>query len=403
LALHPRRSIRFFGGGSAMAQRQRPEIAPGDVQGLKYFQILAPFLERLRDCQTARDRAGNRELHFDQYVALILLYYFNPVVTGLRSLQQASRLGKVQRLLGCGRASLGSLSEASHVFDPELLHSIIGELAKQVIPITVGKDKEALRGLTAVDGTLLPALPKMAWALWKEDGQNAAKIHVQFDVLKGVPIEATLTVGNGSERQELRNTLQPGRFYVADRGYIDYQLFQDILDVGSSFLVRVKENTAFDVLEERPLSPEAIAAGVVRDVVVKRLGTDHHKNVLKQPVRLVFVQTGKADSSNSLLILATDRMDLDAELVALGYRYRWSVELFFRWFKCILGCRHLLSQNPNGITIQVYLGIIASLLISLWTGKKPTKRTLEMIQFFFCGMATEEELLAHIKSLKDHD
>jgi hypothetical protein len=396
--------MRFFVGGSPMAQRPRPEIAEGDLKGLKYFQILAPFLERLRDCQSARDRASNRNLHFDQYASLILLFYFNPIVTGLRSLQQASELGKIQRLLGCERASIGSLSEASHVFDPELLHSIIGELVNQVIPITVGsKDKEALRGLTAVDGTLLPALPKMAWALWNGDGHNAAKIHVQFDVLKGVPIEATLTVGNASERQQLRESLQPGRFYVADRGYVDYELFQEILDAGSSFLVRVKENTAFEVLQERPLSPEAIAAGVERDVVVKRLGTDHHKNVLKQSVRLVFVQTGKTDGRNGLLLLATDRLDLEPELVALAYRYRWSVELFFRWFKCILGCRHLLSQNRNGITIQVYMGIIASLLISLWTGKKPTKRTLEMIQFFFCGMATAEELLAHIEKLKGHD
>jgi hypothetical protein len=386
-----------------MAQRRRPKIAASDLQGLKYFRILAPLLERLQDCGTARDRAGNRKLYFDQYAGLILLYYFSPIVTGLRSIQQASQLGKVQRLLGCPRASLGSLSEAAHVFDPELLHSIIGELANQAVPITIGKEKEALRGLTAVDGTLLPALPKMAWALWMGNGHNAAKIHVHFDVLKGVPIEATVTAGNASERQQLRAALQPGRFYVVDRGYVDYQLFQDILDAGSSFVARLLENTAFEVLEERPLSSAATAAGVVRDVVVSRLGTDHHKNVLKQPVRIVIVETGKTDVSNSVLILATDRVDLEAELVALAYQYRWSVELFFRWFKCILGCRHLLSQGRDGVTIQVYLGIIASLLISLWTGKKPTQRTLEMLQFFFCGLASEEELSAHIERLKDHD
>jgi hypothetical protein len=77
------------------------------------------------------------------------------------------------------------------------------------------------------------------------------------------------------------------------------------------------------------------------------------------------------------LRLATDRPDLEAEHVALGYRFRWAVELFFRWFNCILGCRHLLSTSPNGITIPLYLGIIASLLISLWTGKKPTNRRPE--------------------------
>ena len=87
----------------------------------------------------------------------------------------------------------------------------------------------------------------------------------------------------------------------------------------------------------------------------------------------------------------------------MGYKYRWAVELFFRWLKCIFGCRHLLANNVNGVEIQVYLGIIASLLISLWTGKKPTKRTLEMVQFYFSGLASWEELQAHIEKLKNHD
>ena len=68
----------------------------------------------------------------------------------------------------------------------------------------------------------------------------------------------------------------------------------------------------------------------------------------------------------------------------------------------MLGCKHLLSTDRNGITIQLYLGLIASLLISLWAGKKPTKRTLEMIQLYFIGWATEHELLAHIEKLQPH-
>ena len=121
-------------------------------------------------------------------------------------------------------------------------------------------------------------------------------------------------------------------------------------------------------------------------------------------MRVLEVVTGKTDSQGrpEVLLLATDRIDLDAELVALGYKFRWTVELFFRWFKCILGCRHLLSDSQNGVEIQVYLAIIASLLISLWTGRKPTKATFEMIRFYFIGWASEEELLKHLESLKIH-
>ena len=92
-------------------------------------------------------------------------------------------------------------------------------------------------------------------------------------------------------------------------------------------------------------------------------------------------------------------LDLDAAWIALGYKLRWTVELFFRWFQCILGCQHLLSNNRNGVTIQVYLALIANLVILLWTGHKPTKRTLEMIGHYFSGWASEAELLAHIRKL----
>jgi hypothetical protein len=65
-----------------------------------------------------------------------------------------------------------------------------------------------------------------------------------------------------------------------------------------------------------------------------------------------------------------------------------------------LGCRHLLAHSRDGVTIQVYLAIIASLLISLWAGRKPTIRTLEMLQFYFTGWATLEELMTHLNQLK---
>jgi hypothetical protein len=382
------------------AARQTP-IREKDLKGLKYFKLLGSLLDRLHANATVRDHAGNRRLFYDQYACLLLLFFFNPVVKSLRGIQQASTLDKVQHLFGCNRVSRGSLSEASRVFDPELLHALIGDIATQTLPLVHGKEAEALRGLTAVDGSLLPALPKMAWALWLDPQHRAAKMHVHFDVLKGVPVDTTVTTGNGSETEQLRATLQARRLYVIDRGYADYQLFQDVIDKGSDFIGRIRDNAVWTVVEERPLTPAARAAGVRSDRVVW-LGGPQSGPVFKQPVRVLEVDTGKTDARGrpEILLLATSRLDLDAELVALGYRFRWTVELFFRWLKCILGCRHLLANSHEGVTIQVYLAIIASLLISLWVGRKPTIRTLEMIQFYFTGWATEEELLAHLDQLK---
>jgi len=385
-----------------MAPPAKEPVAEHQLQGFRYLDHFGHLFGCLRPCAADRDKAGNRELFFDQYACLLLLYFFTPALTSLRGLQQATALAKVQQRLGVARTSRGALSEAAQVFDPALLRPLLADLAERAVPVVSGHEAEALRGLTAVDGSLLPALPKMAWALWMDDSHRAAKVHLHFDVLKGVPADATVTAAACSEPEQLRAAVQPGRLYVVDRGYASYQLFRDILDAGSSFLGRLKEDAAFAVSEERPVSPAAAAAGVVRDLVASKLGTAHHPDVVGRPVRLVWVATGKVrpDGTAEVLLLVTDRLALAAELVALGYKYRWWVELFFRWLKCILGCRHLLSTSANGVTLQVYLALIASLLVSLWTGHRPTKRTYELLCFYFSGWASAEELQAHIDHLR---
>jgi IS4 transposase len=102
------------------------------------------------------------------------------------------------------------------------------------------------------------------------------------------------------------------------------------------------------------------------------------------------------------LLIATNLLDLPAWIVGLIYRCRWTIEIFFRFFKHVLGCRHLLSHDPVGVEIQTYCAIIACMLISLWTGRKPTLRTYEMICHYFAGLAEEDELLAHLAKLQAH-
>ena len=384
-----------------MAAPTKPAVTAQDIQGFKYFRLLGPLFAHLHTAGTERDRAGNRQLFYDQYATLLLVYFFSPTVTSLRGLHQATTLAKVRQRLGVRRTSLGALSEAATVFDAALLHEVIGALGAQLHPHVPLAEQDALRHLTAVDGSLLPALPQMAWALWQDVQHRAAKMHVAFEVLRQVPVDVTVTAGNASEREELRRLVQPGGFYVFDRGYADYTLFQELHDLPSSFVGRVQNTAVYEVQEERSVAAAAQAAGVRRDCWLRRSGTPHHTRLLPQPFRVVLVATGKthADGTPEVLVLVTNRLDLPAELVAIAYRFRWAVELFFRWMKCVLGCRHLLSYGANGVTIQVYVAIIASLLISLWVGRAPTKRTYEMLCFYLSGWASEEELVAHIDRL----
>jgi hypothetical protein len=386
--------------GGRRAQRvDRSERPPPLLQGQRLVQPLLKSVTRLHHVGSERDRAGNRKLFYDRYVALLLMYFCNPSLESLRALQQATGWKKTRQKLGIERAALGSLSEAARVFDAARSRPIIRELAAQAVPLSAGREAEALKGLMAVDGSLFAALPRMAWALWRDADHRGVKLHLHFDVLKGVPADATLTQAACSEPAALAAALQPGRLYGVDRGSTDYEMFAKVVAANSSLIARVKDNTAFVVQEERPPTAAAHAAGVVRDVVISRLGTAHHPDHLRRPMRLVIVRTVDRDGKTTELWLITDRLDLDAELVALAYRYRWSVELFFRWLKCVLGSRHLIAHNQNGVTLQMYAALIVSLLIVLRTGRKPTKRTFETIQFHLLGWVSDEEFDAHLAAL----
>lgn len=385
-----------------MAGRRKKSIdeASIPIQGTRLVRQMRSLLARLHEAGCERDRAGNRKLFFDDYACLLLLYFFTPAIDSLRALQQVSGWEKTRQKLGIRRSSLGSLSEAARVFDATLLEPILAELVGQAAPLVAGREAEALRGLTAVDGSVFRGLSRMAWALWQDAEHRGVKLHLHFDVLKGVPTQAAVTPAACSEPAQLKAMLERDRLYVLDRGYASYELFAEILKAGSSLVARVKDNTAFTVEEERPLSAEARAAGVVRDVVISRLGTDHHKDHLQRPMRLVIVRTLDRSGNETELWLVTDRLDLDADLVALAYKHRWTVELFFRWLKSVLGCRHLIAESPNGVLLQMYAALIVCLLIQLRTGKKPTKRIFEAIQFYLLGWVSDEELDRHLASLE---
>src|SRR5215203_6138529 len=152
-----------------MARSEGEEVVR--LEGRRLIEPARRLLARLRPVGTERDRAGNRKLFFDQYVALLLLYFFTPTLTSLRALQNASNWEQTRRKLGVGHASLGALSEAAGVFDAKYLRAVVQALACQALPLAQGREAEALAGLTAVDGTFFAALPRMAWALW-EDAQH---------------------------------------------------------------------------------------------------------------------------------------------------------------------------------------------------------------------------------------
>jgi len=398
-----------------MGHKKRDKPKDKDLRGFKYFKVLSGLLESLHTAGCQRDRAHNRILHMDQYMTLLLMYMFNPVCSSLRALQEASALKKVQRVLKVPRSSLGSLSEAARVFDSDLLVEVIGQLAQKLQPIRHdARLSDFDQILTLVDGSWLRAVPKMTWALFQDAQHTSVKVHMHLELLKGVPVAATVTDANSSEVTVLRQSLQGGRLYVLDRGYFDYGLYKAIIGADSSFICRARDNMVLrEIVEERLLSTEALAAGVVRDAVAL-VGHPQGKNTIAEPLHIVEIEctphrkpSGKTGRGGPVqgqtILIVTDRLDLAPDVIGLIYKHRWQVEIFFRFFKHVLGCRHLLSHCDNGIELQTYAAIMACLLIALWTGRKPTLSTYRMLNWYFTGWADDEELLAHIEKLKAQD
>jgi len=396
------------------------KLAPTDLRGFKFLKRMRRMMTALRSCAAHQ----NRRLHYDEYATMVLMYFFSPAIESLRDLQQASGFDKVQKALGIRRMSLGSMSESVRVFDPGLLREVFQDLAAQAPERPSDPRLKDLRQvLTVVDATLLPALPRMTWAMWLGDRGRGVKAHIQFEVLKGAAVHAEVTPGQASDVACLKAHLEPGRLYVTDRGYRDSELLARILEAGSSFVSRLPDNAKSETLEDRPLSPEAVKAGVRSDRLV-RLGCEASREKFDRPVRLVEVyvpetaprgwktpvkqvsskKTYREPAGHAYtLLLATDRTDLPADVIALIFLHRWKVELFFRLLKSVMGCRHLLSDSFEGVSIQVYAALIATLLLAEYTGLAPRKRTYFIVAMYLQGWVTDEEFLREIERLKQQD
>ena len=396
------------------------DITVKQLRGFKFLARVAALLSKLHESGCARDKAHNRELHFDDYVLLILLYLFNPLIESMRTLQKLSDLPELQKRLGIKRFSLGSFSESCRVFEPAMLQEVVDQLAKDLLPI--GRDdllRQLPGKLTLVDSTVIQTLCTVAEAMFLPlgDGRHshAWRLHLQFDVDHHVPGKWEITEpknsGKSDEKSVLRRNLAPDHTYVMDRWYAQFTLWNDIKAAKSSYVCRVRDNSVYDVLEDRALDQAAIEAGVLSDQIVHIGLSKKPDQRSNHPTRLIciactphqkrgkrkrsgFSQTGP--TSDGVLRIVTDLLDVPANVIAFLYQYRWMIEVFFRFLKQILGCRHLISTRIEGIEIQVYAAVICCMLLNSLTGKKPNKWMVTLMALYLQGLASDQDVLREL-------
>ena len=362
---------------------------------LHRWRLVEDFRRRLDKAATvvgtpARFGHPSRQLSLSSYLSLFLFGLLNPVVRTMRGLCAATALKRVQAEVSGRHVSLGSFSEAQWLLEPALLERVFTDLAAEVGSRTPASTSHRPWRWMARDGSVFPALPRMYWALHglgQHGASHSVKLHLSLDLADGKPVRAQVRPGKRCEREVWSLQLQPGDAYVGDRYFGgDYQLLGRLSDRQCAFVVRLKEGAAVTVEEELPITPQDQQAGVVRQAWAYLGATAALRS---RRIRLVWVE---ADGHSLLLATNLEPSVLSAADVSQLYRQRWQVELFFRWIKCILGCRHWLAESPPGTTTQLYLALIAALLLQLYTGQRPTRRMMELIQFYLLGVIALEEL-----------
>jgi hypothetical protein len=396
---------------STSAEQQELPIWPWKVEGGKYVRLLEDYVEKLRG-ETAH---GNRKLHLNDVFITYLLAFFNPTVRTLRTIEDFSQTRQAQRHLSVRRLCKSTLSEFHRIAEPERLQPIIDALRAQLSrnEAEAGRGNRSdlsqlLKQTIAVDGTFLPAAADVAWAVCcsnqRGGKQYRARLDCQVQVESWLPEAIVVPEPGQSESDSAQQQVQPGKIYLYDAGHHGFSLINAHYDLDngepvtrSHFVIRYRpagtNSPTLQQATERELTAEDCAAGVVSDragYFQSSKGSRH--KILPVSLREVILQY-EQDGETKTVRLITNLLDVPADVIAKLYRYRWQVELFFRWLKCFANFDHLISHSRNGVLVHFYVTIIAALLMYLHTGFRPSKYLFVLLSQVATGAATLDEIL----------
>jgi hypothetical protein len=342
---------------------------------------------------------GNTILGPDQLVKGLLLSFFDPMARSLRRIEDC---GSFDGELDLQKMARSTTSDALATFDPRLLLPLIDDLQQRVPNLDVnGCGLEGIaRRILAADGTYINTLCDVVWALHhtRRDGSVPAQIraHVQLDVANWVPRVVTVSGDDQqSEPAAFAADILPGVLYVVDRNFVDFGFLGTVLDKGSDFVARIKSNQpAMTVIESLPLSAADVEAGVTEDLVVRLTGRDAPAGLFRCVTILSTNRSGKVQTIRLLTNLPAALVP--AHVVGAVYRLRWQIELFFKWLKTWAEMDHLLSTSRNGITTQLYIAVIAVLMMHIQSGHRVSVYTLAVLGRVARGQCSLAEAMAVI-------
>jgi len=222
-----------------------------------------------------------------------------------------------------------------------------------------------LHKVKILDSTFMQCCTAMAWATYKKT-KNGLKAHLLLD-LRLIPEKLVVTAGNGSDRDILQQIIKRGVTYIFDRGYNCYELFEQMSLAGAFFVTRLLDNAVYQIVELLPFDPETVQQGLLGDYRI-RLG------VPATQVSVYFRMIVYWAPDGRIFRFLSNRWDLPPLVICDMYRYRWQIELFFRWIKQNLKVKRFIGRSENAVLIQLYAALITFLLLQIFASKVEGKK-----------------------------
>jgi len=321
------------------------------------FNTLVNPLDSILTTVTPLIARGNRELkmNFEEQLKSLIYFHLEEHTSG-RQLLQVLKEDDFARTNIAPKAGIekSSFFEAINSRGLNQFLEVFTALYAQAFKL-LPQEYGELGSLIAIDGSLIDAVLSMYWADYRA-GAKKAKVHLGFDVNRGIPAKIFLTNGKGDERPFVSQILSPGQTGILDRYYQCHKNFDQWQTQNKHFVCRIKANTKKTVISTHEVKPGGI---VFYDAIVL-LGTQN-VNQTEKHVRLV----GYTVNSVNYWI-ATDRFDLSAEQIAMIYKLRWTIEIFFGWWKRHLKVYHLIARTEHGLMVQILSGLITYLLLAIY-------------------------------------
>jgi Domain of unknown function (DUF4372)/Transposase DDE domain len=238
----------------------------------------------------------------------------------------------------------------------ELFQSVFEQLYQRCQGLVGAERRFRFRyRLLTLDSTMIDLCASLYdWAAYKRT-KGAVKLHLLLDHQGFLPQLVVITPGKVQEIEVARRLrFQPGTILIFDRGYVDYQWFEDLTRQGVFFVTRLRYDAHYRVRERRPVPQR----GHIRCDQIVHLGSRWYRQ--PSPLRRIVVEVPEWEHP---LVLLTNHLGLGSTTVARIYRDRWQVEVFFRALKQNLRVKSFVGTSANALKIQIWTALIALLLL----------------------------------------